>query len=292
MLTEMLTEEAKSILEKPRWTDPIDLFIGDIIEYDMKEGGFSIIREENLLPINEIEKLNKIPDKHERDITIGKLKYSKNPSLRDTGKKLESLFTKYRIIFGESNDLNAEDIFSVKRDAIFLKRYASHTEFGKYINFREKHAYDIYILLGQDELVTNLKSRHKTYEVYFNSYTDEIAIKGIKDELLPRHMDGIISIIKRYLRYLVKFDYEGATKFMVKTIDDYKFFRLPITVYRDFNDISLYRLQLDGKEFEADEADMSVRELLDIRYNFNHILVPMLNMASLGVAKTRSKTTR
>jgi len=289
----MLTEEAKNVLEKPRWTDPIDLFIGDIIEYDMKEGGFSIIREENLLPTNEIEKLKAIPDKHERDITIGKLKYSKNPDIRNTGKKLEMLFTKYRLMFGSANDLQVDDIFSVKRDAIFIKRYAPHTEFGNYINFREKHAYDIYILLGQDELVTNLKSRHKTYEVYFNSYTDDIAIKGIKDEqLLKYHMDGIISIIKRYLRYLVKFDYEGATKFMVKTIDDYKFFRLPISVYRDFNDVSSYRLQMDGKEFEVDEADMSIKEILDIRYNFNHILVPMLNMASLGVATTRSKNTR
>ena len=289
----MLTEEAKKILEQPRWTDPIDLFIGDIIEYDMREGGYSIIREEKLLPPDEIRKLAEIPDKHERDVTIGKLNYSRNPTLRDTGKKLERLFCKYRLMFGFCNDLLPEDIFSVKRDAVFIKRYAPQTTFGNYINFREKHAYDIYLLLGRDELVTNFKSRHKTYEVYYNTYTDDIAIKGIKDEKLEQyHMDGIVTIIKRYLKYLVKFDYVGATKFMVKTIDDYKFFRLPIAVYRDFNDTSTYRLQMDGKEFEVDDADMSLKELLDIRYNFNHILVPMLNMASLGIGKARSKTTR
>lgn len=280
----MFSEEARKLLEKPRWTDPCDLYIGDLIEYDMSDGGFSIIQEEGLLPRREIERLAKIPKGFERNEAVGKLKYSREPSLRNTGKRLEELFKKYRILFGEINDISIDDIFSIKRDAIFLKRYVTTTQIGKFINFREKHVYDVYFLLGVNELITNLQSRHKTYEIYYNTFTDDIAIKGIKDEIWrPYHSEGIVKLIKQYLKYIVKFDFEGATRFIVRIIDDYKFFKLPIEMYRDFNEASTYRVQIEDKEFEMMELDMSYQELLDIRYNFNHVLVPMLNLASGGI---------
>lgn len=281
-----MTEEVRNLLAKPRWTDPTDLYIGEIYEYDMSDGGFSIIQEESLLPQAEINRLAKLEKGFPRNEAVGKLKYSKNPEIRDTGKKLERLFGKYRILFGEANDIRMDEIFSIKRDAVFLKRYASQTSFGDYIIFKEKHEYDIYFLLGVDELVTNFQSRHRTYEVYYNTFTDDIAIKGIKDELIEKyHMEFIVAIIKKYLRYVARFDYVGATKYIVQVIDDYKFFRLPMGCYRDFDDTSSYKVQVEGKSYEVEEADKSIMELIDIRYNFNHVLVPMLNMASLGIGK-------
>lgn len=290
----MLDEEAKSILIKPRWTDPIDLFIGDLVEYDMKDGGYSIIRQNKLLPPNEIERIGKIPKGIERDSAVGKLRYSKDAKIAQVPKLLEQYFTKYRLDFGEANELTANDIFSTKRDAVFLKRYISQTEFGEYIKFAEKHTYDVYFLLGQDELVTNFASRHKTYEIYYNTYSDDIAVKGIKTiKVEEYHKDGILTAIKKYLKYLVSFDYRGATKYIVKLIDDYKFFRLPIEFYREFNDTSSYKIQIEGKSFETEEADAGMLKYIDIRYNFNHILVPMLNMASLGLGSgTQPKPTR
>ena len=282
----MLHEGVESILSRPRWTDPTDLYIGELIEYDMKDGGLSIIKEENLLPPSEIKRLEAIPKGLERNKAIGNLRYAKNPSIRETGKTLERLFTKYRIKLGDANDLLESDIFSVKRDAVFLKRSINQTEFGNYINFREKHKYDMYILLGKDELVTNFESKHKTYEVYYDTFTDDISFKGIRDELVEQyHMDGIVTVIKRYLRFISNFDYEGATKYIVGIIDDYKFHRLPISHYREFNEDSDYKFQVDGKSFSVTEADISLIEHIDIRYNFNHILVPMLNLASLGIGK-------
>lgn len=282
----MVTDETKTLLMNPRWTNPTDLYIGEIIEYDMSDGGFSIIKEENLLPASEIRRLGKIPKGFERNEAVGKLKYSKNPDVRDTGKKLEKLFAKYRIIFANSNDVDLHEIFSIKRDAVFLTRYVNQLEFGNYIIFKEKHKYDIYFLLGQNELVTNFESRHKTYEIYYNTFNDDIAVKGISDEKLGMyHVNGILSLIKKYLRYISKFDYQGATKYIVEVIDDYKFHRLPIDYYREFNDESCYKFQIGGKQFATTEADISMIEHLDIRYNFNHVLVPMLNMASLGIGK-------
>ena len=291
-MVNLITEETKTLLLKPKWTNPTDLYIGEITEYDMSDGGYSIIREENLLPPSEIKRLGELPKGFERNEAVGKLKYSKNPEIRETGKKLEKLFAKYRIMFADANDLETDDIFSIKRDALFLTRYVSQTEFGKYIIFREKHRYDIYFLLGKDELKTNLESRHRTYEVFYNTFTDDISVKGISDEKLDKyHTSGVISLIKKYLRYISRFDYEGATRYIVSVIDDYKYHRLPIEFYREFNDGSEYKFQIGGKQFSTTEADSSMIEHLDIRYNFNHILVPMLNMASLGIGKNIRKNT-
>lgn len=282
----MLKEGVESLLTKSKWTNPTDLYIGDIIEYDMKDGGFSIIKEENLLPRPIIRELEKIPKGIERNIAVGKLKYSKDPSIRETGKKLERLFAKYRIMLGDKNDIDESDIFSIKRDAVFLTRYINQTEFGNYINFREKNKYDIYFLLGKDDLQTNYESKHRTYEVYYNTFNDDISFKGIKDELVESyHMEGIVPIVKKYLRFLSNFNYEGATKYIVEIIDAYKFYELPIACYREFNDESDFKFQIEGKSFGTMEADIAMIEHIDIRYNFNHILVPMLNMASLGIGK-------
>lgn len=282
----MIDESVVNLVKQPRWTDPIDMYVGEIIEYDMVDGGFSILKEENLLPPKELRRLETIPKGFDRNEAVGKLKYSKDPAIKDTGKKLELLFGKYRHMFADANDLELTDIFSIKRDALFLKHYVARTEFGEYIKFKEKHQYDIYILLGKDELVTNYKSRHKTYEVYYNQFLDDISVKGIKDEKINQyHMDYMIGIIKKYLHYIIQFDFVGATKYIVKVIDDYKFFRLPVGCYREFNDESLFRIQIEGKEFSTEEADASVLPYLDVRYNFNHILVPMLNLASLGTGK-------
>ena len=284
----MITEETRNLLTKARYTNPTDLYIGEIIEYDMKDGGFSIIKEENLLPPKELAKLENIPKGIERHMAIGKLKYSKDPSIREVGKQLESLFAKYRILLGDKNDLEYNDIFSIKRDAVFLTRSIEQTTFGNYINFREKHRYDIYFLLGKDELQTNLQSRHHTYEVYYNIFDDDISFKGIKDETVEKfHMNGIVPVIKKYLRFINSFDYEGALKYIVSIIDDYRFHRLPIDCYREFNDESSYKFQVEGKQYGMEEAEIGMIKYIDIRYNFNFILVPLLNMASLGYGRKK-----
>ena len=51
------------ILERELWTDKsISFLVSDIVEYDMKSAGFSIIQERNLLPENEIHEIANIED--------------------------------------------------------------------------------------------------------------------------------------------------------------------------------------------------------------------------------------
>jgi hypothetical protein len=56
--------------------------------------------------------------------------------------------------------------------------------------------------------------------------------------------------------------------------------RLPIGYYREFTDASDYSIMMAGKNFHITECDESMFDVLDIRTNFNNVLIPMLNLAS------------
>ena len=119
-----------SILERTSWTDrSVDLLIHDIVEYDMRDGGLSIIEEDKLLPPNLIEKFSKMEKGIKRNAAIGKLRYKKEYA--DIPAKQNAAFTKYRLLFGEFNELEDEDVLSIKKDAIFSKKYCYHLKIGQ-----------------------------------------------------------------------------------------------------------------------------------------------------------------
>ena len=129
-----------SILTKSLWTDPADFIISDIYEYDMKRGGLSVIKEYSLLPQDEIEKLEK-EEKKTATINIGKL-HNKHTGLAS---KMNEGFMKARLLFGELNELQDSDIISIKKDAIFTRKYCDIQQITDNILFREENAYDAFV---------------------------------------------------------------------------------------------------------------------------------------------------
>ena len=126
----------ESILKRSNWITPVDFMISDIIEYDMKRAGLSIIKENHLLPDDEIVRLEK-KEKRVADTEIGKLNYK----IKGFSRTLEDYKTQYRLEFGKLNDLSDEDIISVKSDAIFTRKYCEHTQITEHIVFRQKNQY-------------------------------------------------------------------------------------------------------------------------------------------------------
>ena len=131
----------------------------------MKEAGFSLIQEFNLLPKDTITELKEL-GKEKRKIKIGKIQI-KNDELKNN---LKLAFKEARRIFFELNKLDDSEVISIKKDAIFVTRYCKHTAIGKYIEFRPKNYYTSYIRLG------------KRLELYYNPET--MGIKGIGEEKL------------------------------------------------------------------------------------------------------------
>ena len=84
------------------------LFNHEIIEYDMKDAGFSLTREFHLLDEKIIEKLDKYK-KDKRKIELGKIQRDD----KDYRDNLKKSFAYARKLFLESNELEDNDIIFI-----------------------------------------------------------------------------------------------------------------------------------------------------------------------------------
>ena len=123
-----------NLAKKTLYVNPNIQFLSNmqIIEYDMKNAGFSLIKKYDMLPKKIIEKLEKIGKeekafdkkfgKQKQTIEIGKLQ-RKYPEL---AKKLKIGFEVERENFIRKNKLEEDDIISIKKDnksAFFQKKF-------------------------------------------------------------------------------------------------------------------------------------------------------------------------
>ena len=83
-----------------------------IREYDMREAGFNLIKEYQLLKKSEIKRLEENFTKQERTIEIGKLQNSN----KYLAKNMMEAFKEARKQFCDLNDIENEDILSIKKD--------------------------------------------------------------------------------------------------------------------------------------------------------------------------------
>ena len=252
-----------SILERGQWVDKsIDLYVGTLIEYDMKDGGLNVIKEYELLPPYMIEKLEVIPKGQKRNSFVGKLKY--DPKYKDVPSIQNEKFKELRILFGEQNGLEDRDIFAVRKDAIFTKRYCYTTKIGQYIEFKEKNVYDAMMRLGRVEFYWGRDSK--------------LDIKGLPDMVTHKHDGYMNSVIWKFMKYLVSFDEDSARKYIVKMIDKYKFGELDPEYYRMYDNRGGYQIILNQEVHLIDDIGPSEILSTNIGYNFENILVPMLRM--------------
>lgn len=234
------------------------LFNKEIIEYDMKEAGFSLIQEYKLLDEKEIEKLKKL-SKEKRKIKIGKLQI-KYPNLSEN---LKIAFKKARKLFFDENGLEDSDILSIKKDAIFVKKRCDHTKFGDYIWFRPKHEYTSYILLG------------KRLELYYSPF--DFSVKGISDDLLKYHENYMIDFLKLYFHKMETCNNTTVIDFMRRFIDKYKRRELELGYYRNFNIKSDFSV-VGEDEIKYMDFWESEKEKVDISYNYFNVLLKLIKI--------------
>ena len=252
------------ILERGQWVDKtIDLFIGTLIEYDMRDGGLSIIKEYELLPPYMIERVEKIPKGIQRNAFVGKLKY--NSQYKDVLNIQNEKFKELRVLFGEQNGLEDRDIFAVRKDAIFVKKYCYNTKIGQYIEFREKNVYDAMLRIGR-------------IEFYWRNDSKVMDIKGLPDKVTSKHDEYLNVMIWKFIKYLASFDNDGARKYIVKMIDEYKFGELDPGYYRMYDNRGGYQIIINGEVHLIDDIGPSEILSTNIGYNFENLLVPMLRM--------------
>lgn len=250
------------LYEKDSYKNPniVAIFGKRIYEHDLKSAGFNISREYKLLSDSEINRLINLPKKS-RQVAIGLL-MRKDQKYKE---ELKNGFIKARKFLFENNNLNEEDVITIKKDAIFTLKKCQVTTKG-FIDFRIKNMYSSYIRLGY-------------IEIFYNSAIDKFDIKGMDDENVKLHNDGILKFIKKYIIWMENKD-DDVMKKLMRFVNKYKQRSLSASYYRTFDSNSQYvELDDDGiLDYVLDEYDDDDVSNLDISYNYINIIVPIVEI--------------
>jgi hypothetical protein len=232
------------------------IFNREIIEYDLKEAGFSITREFNLLPKNKLDKLIKL-DKKKRHITIGI--YQRDDKIYK--ENLKRGFIKARKLFIEANHLEKDDIVSIKKDALFICKKCDIQKFGKYLNFRPKNTYTSYIRLDN------------TVELYYSN--NHLDVKGISDDKLELHEKYMIKFLKTYFSKIESEESVNVINYVRRCIDKYKRKEMEAGYYRTFDKRSIIELMNDTDSYVVND---SIKDDIDIRFNLFNIFIKLIKI--------------
>ena len=229
------------------------IYNNEIIEWDIKSANTSLMSYYNLQPDKVIQKLASMK-KSQREISVGKLMRKD----KEFAKKLEESFNMIIQEFMDTNQLTWDDIVSVKKDAVFVKNHKiTHSDFGA-VHFIAKNQYQHVLLLPK-------------YEIYLSQ--SKIDVKGIPDEKLPLHEDGMIDFIRSSME--IASEYNKLQSFFKEYVTAYKRKELDFDAYREFNSDSLFRI---GGEFPmlSDSMIEDDMDVLDIAYNYINVIIPTI----------------
>ena len=229
------------------------IYNNEIIEWDIKSANTSLMSYYNLQPEKVIQKLASMA-KSQREIAVGKLMKKD----KDFSKNLEESFNKIIQEFMDANQLSWDDIVAVKKDAVFVKNHKiTHSNFGS-VNFIPKNQYQHVLLLPK-------------YEIYLSP--SKIDVKGIPDEKLIYHKDGMIDFISTTME--IASNYSKLQSFFKEYVYAYKYKELEFDSYREFNSDSLFRI---GGEFPmlSDSMIEDDIDVLDISFNYVNVIIPTI----------------
>lgn len=207
---------------KTTWLNPNIqyLFNDEIIEYDMRDAGFSLIKQYHLLPSEKISELEKMGKGVERHIAVGKLQRDD----KEFSKRLLNKFAEVRTIFISANNIDDNNIISVKKDAIFTIGHCNRLKFGN-VEFTAKNFYTSYMRFPE---INNM-------EIYYSK--NNMDIKGMGDHAINRHRLYMFEFIRSIIG-MIENNNPRAKRMIVSFINEYKSQELDEEYYVEFNNMS------------------------------------------------------
>lgn len=230
------------------WLNPnIEYLFGEnIIEYDMRDAGFSLIKEFKLLPESEIARLERIPKGYDRHVAVGILERND----KTFAQALTDKFCEARRVFIETNNIDTDNnLIAVKKDALFVVDKVKRTKFG-IVEFAAKNHYSSYIRF----------SNNGNVELYYSD--TGIDVKGIGDNTLNRHRIYLLEWLRGYFRLMENRD-SSVKRYLMNFIKKYKNDELDEEYYLEFNSKSMN---------------------MDKMFNFTKLIVPLVEVANKEVS--------
>lgn len=249
-------EEALRIAEKTTYINESFQYLKNVSikEWDIKSAGLSVLKFRKLLPEDELEELSKM-EKHKRTVREGLLQ-KEHPEIAKT---IINTLAAARKAFVLLNHLTENNIVSIKKDALFiLNANITHPIIKEYFEFREKESYTSWLRIEKKEL-------------YYDSFSDRLDIKGVSEENIEKQKDFLIKDIKTFLRSSEKTTSEILFNLLSKYRYKYLNKELPLETYREL-DSGGFRL----KGFIVDEIDEELLNDIDISQNYLNYILPII----------------
>lgn len=226
-----------------------------IFEYDIRDAGFTIIKNKKLLDSKMIEYLETL-DKNERNIKIGKLQKDKQyPTLAED---MNNEYIHIRQEFVKLNELYVEDLLCIKKDAIFvIRKQPKITTIDNVYEFREKNQFTSYFYV-----------RNK--EIYLKN--DELVLKGFKEEIKEEYKCTLLEHIEKFMKMAERLSKKNLYRHLSRFRNDYLTRNLDIEMYRNL-DSGMY--VFDG--YSLDEATNEMKDDVDINYNYVSYVIPLIS---------------
>ena len=231
------------------------LYNQQIVEWDIKSANTSLMRYYNIASESVIDRFEKMK-KSERERAVGlfSLKH------KDFAMTLENKFTDIINQFIKINNIKEDNIISIKKDAIFVKnKDIKVSSFDQIVNFIPKNTYTGFLKIPR-------------YEFYYNK--NKIDIKGLNNNNIPLHINGILLFIKAVFEEAS--NYSEINKFLKEYSYAYKNKELTIDSYREFNSDSSFKTNIMGTVAYFKDADESLLRYIDISFNYINVYMPAL----------------
>ena len=249
-----------------QWTADLDALAGvQITEVDMADAGMTVVREERLLDAATVARLEALP-KAERAVAVGRL--SRDRAAAGRGASVSERITdgiRRRVEeMLELNEVPADRILSVKRDAVFvLGPPPGRLTLPGGAHFRLKSSYTAFALLGRIEL----------YGVPRRGSCD---LKGVPAEKRALHLPYCPQVVLDVLGMVERGDRDGAAGTLRQFREDYVGRRLPAGFYRELNADSAFCVAAGGARFlVAGTGEDIPRTELEIGHNLRNVIVPL-----------------
>lgn len=237
----------------------IDFLINNTIyEYDLSKANISILRESNIISEDFYCKMYNA-NKNKREVTIGKM-IRKD---RRIGEALEAGFVQARQMFFDANDVEDNDVLSIKKDAIFLLRPANYTHFLNKLDFVQKNLYTSFYRIPASRLEFYYSRHPVTHE-------EKLDVKGLGKLQIPLHEQYMLEFLS-VLFFIAETDILDALDTITRFIELYKRREVDLGFYRTFDPNSKFVIASSVNAFDRFLADYLTNETdkqyLDISYN-------------------------
>jgi predicted transcriptional regulator len=212
------------IWKRSLYTKNVHWIIHEIFEYDIAKANISLLKAAGIISAAEFNMYSQMP-KLQRQIAIGNLQ--RNPVF---AKCLANGFERARMNLVTANNLEDDDILSIRKDAIYSLKKLDVIDFGD-VHFTLRNKFSIMI-----------KAKGLDIYYFYNDMTDDmyIEVKGISDDKLHYH-EAMLSAIGTWLKMVLSGKTDDVLLDMIQFMHKYERYQLPTEFYREFNSYSMFR---------------------------------------------------